>query len=124
MSKEQQGLLDEVYRKYADSHKYFVDGWLHVIPMYHSKETFVNECKTDTEFSEKWGLKIEERELSRNERSDYYYKNGNSEGIVVGSLDRPIFEEDEVAHKWYDERNVPTKLITITYNDKTIESYE
>jgi hypothetical protein len=90
----------------------------------HTKEEFINKCKTDTEFSEKWGLKIEESELSRKERSDYYYKNGNKEGIVEGSLDRPIWEDNEFAHKWYDERNVPTKLITITYNGTKIESYE
>jgi hypothetical protein len=139
MNKEQQELLDEVYQNYVkwweesddscnlteeQSNKWLklIDGGLQWAPF--SQEEFINKCKTDTEFSEKWGLKIEERELSRDERSEYYYKNGNSEGIVVGSLDRPIFEEDEVAHKWYDERNVPTKLITITYNDKTIESYE
>jgi hypothetical protein len=89
-----------------------------------NKEEFINKCKTDSEFSERWGLKIEERELSRKERSDYYYKNGNKEGIVEGSLDRPIWEDNEFAHKWYDERNVPTKLITITYNGTKIESYE
>jgi hypothetical protein len=94
------------------------------IPIPHTKEEFINKCKTDSEFSEKWGLKIEERELSRKERSDYYYKNGNKEGIVEGSLDRPIWEDNEFAHKWYDERNVPTKLITITYNNETIEVYE
>jgi|LauGreDrversion4_2_1035121.scaffolds.fasta_scaffold52993_6 hypothetical protein len=27
MGKEQEELLNEVYRKYADSHEYFVDGW-------------------------------------------------------------------------------------------------
>jgi hypothetical protein len=26
--------------------------------------------------------------------------------------------------KWCDEENIPTKLITTTYNDKTITSYE
>ena len=26
-----------------------------------TKEIFINKCKTDTEFSEKWGLKIEEK---------------------------------------------------------------
>ena len=26
-----------------------------------SKEEFINKCKTDSEFSQKWGLKIEER---------------------------------------------------------------
>jgi hypothetical protein len=25
-----------------------------------SKEEFINKCKTDTEFSERWGLKIDE----------------------------------------------------------------
>ena len=33
-----------------------------------SKEEFINKCKTDTEFSEKWKLKIEERCLSWEER--------------------------------------------------------
>jgi hypothetical protein len=89
-----------------------------------TQEEFINKCKINPEFSERWGLKIEERELSRKERSDYYYKNGNKEGIVEGSLDRPIWEDNEFAHKWYDERNVPTKLITITYNGTKIESYE
>ncbi len=89
-----------------------------------TQEEFINKCKINPEFSERWGLKIEERELSRKERSDYYYKNGNKEGIVEGSLDRPIWEDNEFAHKWYDERNVPTKLITITYNNETIEVYE
>ena len=89
-----------------------------------NKEMFVDLCTHDKTFSQKWGLKIEERELSRKERGDYYYKHGNIEGIVEGSLDRPIWETDETAHKWYDERNVSTKLITITYNNKTIESYE
>ena len=30
------------------------------IPIPHTKEEFINKCKTDSEFSEKWGLKIEE----------------------------------------------------------------
>jgi hypothetical protein len=133
MNKEQQELLDEAYQNYSTIHKYAIrtEGDRSQLAieslekqLIYTQEKFINKCKTDDEFSKRWGLMIEERELSRNERSDYYYKNGNSEGIVVGSLDRPIFEEDEVAHKWYDERNVPTKLITITYNDKTIESYE
>jgi len=114
MNKEQEELLNEVYRKYADSHEYFVDGWLHVIPMEHSKETFVNECKTDTEFSERWGLKIEERELNLEER----YK-------ILD--DRPMWEKRTINignANPLDINNVPTKLITIKYNDKTIESYE
>ena len=33
------------------------------IPIPYTQEEFINKCKTDTEFSEKWGLKIEEREV-------------------------------------------------------------
>jgi len=138
MNNEQQELLDESYEKYyatlidsitfSERGKHFKSNGLEFnsgYPNYvhYSKEDFINKCKTDTEFSEKWGLKIEERELSRKERSDYYYKHGNSEGIVEGSLDRPIWENDETAHRWYDDKNIPTKLITTTKITK-IESYE
>ena len=110
MSKEKYNqIIDEVYRKYADSHEYFVDGWMHVIPMLHNKETFINECKTSPEFSEKWGLKIEERELSLEERNKWSWDNW---GITC--------EMESVL----DEQEVPTKLITLTYNNETIESYE
>jgi hypothetical protein len=128
MNKEQQELVGDAFMRYYNS--FPTPGKLYeyegnatdLIKI--TKEEFINKCKTDTEFSEKWGLKIKERELSRQERSDYYYKYGNSEGIVEGSLDLPIWVNDETAYKWYDKRNVPNKLITITYNDKTIESYE
>jgi hypothetical protein len=116
MSKEQQELLNEAYRKYADSHEYFVDGWLHVIPMEHSKETFINKCKINPEFSEKWGLKIEERELSYTERYDIH-----KEYITEDKLDL-LFEF--ATNENLDKLGVPIKLITITRNDKTIESYE
>ncbi len=115
MGKEQEELLNEVYRKYADSHEYFVDGWLHVIPMEHSKETFINKCKTDPEFSKKWGLKIEERELSTDERNKWFQINLNG--------NNPLMKSDWKDYE-LDQQNTPTKLITITYNDKKIESYE
>ena len=37
-----------------------------------TKEEFIDKCKTDNEFSEKWGLKIEERELILKERVDIF----------------------------------------------------
>ncbi len=72
---------------------------------------FINKCKTDSEFSERWGLKIEERELDMFERWE------------LANL-TPNMSEIDYCNKLCDEHNVPTKLITITYNDKTIESYE
>jgi hypothetical protein len=52
MNKEQQELLDEVYENYSKMVWRITD-----IPLYGKKE-FINKCKTDTEFSETWGLKI------------------------------------------------------------------
>ena len=129
MNKEQEELLNEVYRKYADSHEYFVDGWLHVIPMEHSKETFVNECKTDPEFSEKWGLTIEERKLNLDERAKLHPNPENFYDIhgtfsISDSIEDSNFPDKDWLHEQFDNRGIPTKLITITYNDKTIESYE
>ena len=115
MNKEQEELVGEVYRKYADSHEYFVDGWLHVIPMEHSKETFINKCKTDPEFSKKWGLKIEELELNTDERNKWFQINLNG--------NNPLMKSDWKDYE-LDQQNIPTKRIIILYNDKTIESYE
>jgi hypothetical protein len=67
--------------------------------------------KTDTEFSERWGIKIEERELDMMER------------WVIADL-TPNMEEFDFANYMCDKHNVPTKLITITYNNERIESYE
>ena len=67
--------------------------------------------KTDPEFSERWGLKIDERELSLEERATIWNNTHNPVGNIY-------------THNQYDENNLPTKVITITYNDKTIESYE
>jgi hypothetical protein len=124
MSKERYShIIDEVFKKYADSHWTppenpdgpLLSGKLWSLkPMQHSKETFINECKTDKEFSERWGLKIEERELSRQERYEHLRTHkyiGKWDGIGD-------------AMEYYNSINVPTKLITVTYNNETIEIYE
>jgi hypothetical protein len=81
-----------------------------VVPTLYTQEEFINKCKTDTEFSEKWGLKIEERELSLEERTEL------AKGKVV-----PLLGSKDDS---YNEAGIPKQSITITYNDKTIESYE
>ena len=77
-----------------------------------TQEEFINKCKTNPEFSEKWGLKIEERELSEGER-----------GLLLQPLGLDPLTKEGRDRLW-KENNLPTKKITITYNDKTIESYE
>jgi hypothetical protein len=83
---------------------------------YLTQEEFINKCKTDDEFSEKWGLKIEERELSEQERMDLYDKS---------NWNKDIFPSDVSGwNRLLDGYNIPTKVISLTYKDKTIESYE
>jgi thymidylate synthase len=45
----------DAYKRYADSHNTFIDGFVHVTPMAHSKESFIEAIKTDNEFAKKWG---------------------------------------------------------------------
>ena len=124
------------------------------IPIPYTQEEFINKCKTedalslkwreeyrnlqydskeeiehlskhytsDTEFSQRWGLKIEERELSLEERSIIAKSNHYEVSQNIKMFVR--VDEDRTLHKNLDEINIPTKLIIVTYNDKTIESYE
>ena len=122
MSKEQ--IIDEVYKNYLNEwtfEKYPNDGSVYSVEPIkvkeHSKEQFVYRCKTDNEFSEKWGLKIEERMLSLEERHQlalpiWKEKYGPLADMMVSTnVDNTPFK-------------IPTKLITLTYNNETIESYE
>jgi len=120
MNKEQKELLDEAYDNYCkeywnlsflqDKIEYGSSFYNHDTVDYTfeelTQEEFINKCKTNPEFSETWGLKIEERELSLDEELEY----------MMGK----VFSEEALTH----QVKIPTKAITITYNDKTIESYE
>ena len=112
MNNEQQQIIDEVYENYLTYIHDVVQGENQIYGDWYGKEEFINKCKTNPEFSEKWGLKIEERELSLEERKIHMSKYSN---------DRIYPDWDE---KFLNEKNIPTKAITITYNDKKIESYE
>ena len=45
----------DAYKRYADSHTTYKDGWAHTQPIEHSKESFIEAIKTDDEFAKKWG---------------------------------------------------------------------
>ena len=88
-----------------------------------TQEEFINNIKTNPELSERWGLKIEERELSHDERVKIACKQEN--GIIpVVPMYGDWDPDKEKMNQFLNENNIPTKLITIKYNDKTIESYE
>jgi len=114
MNKEQHELLDEAYENYQTE-------WLKENPPFAgpyidkclTQEEFIIKCKTDYEFSKQWGLTIDERELSHDERYKWYKANIH----LIPSHFRNQAKE-------FEDKYVPTKLITISHNDKTIESYE
>ena len=112
MNNEQQELLYEVYGKALLELAFDLLPYTPPNPPLDTIESFINKCKTDPEFSEKWGLKIEERELSLEERQDLYFKLNPEFRLMHESM-----KEHMIKH------NIPTKLITTTKITK-IESYE
>ena len=98
-------IIDKVYNKYLTKYVGYDD-----VP---SKELFLFEIKNNTEFSERWGLKIEERELSENERYKIFDERGYEFRMNNWS------KEEQ-----YDKANIPTKLITLEYNQEKIYIYE
>ena len=87
-----------------------------------TKDQFIDKCKTDNEFSEKWGLKIEERELILKERVDIFNLKMIKEGIRTQIATVDVNEEYWRSN--LNEIDIPTKVITVTYNNETIEIYE
>jgi hypothetical protein len=121
MNKEQEQIIDEEYALYLNESRIYNYPESFIV----SQEEFINKCKTDTEFSETWGLKIEERELSLSERGELFRK--TYPGKSVDDFAPSGMEVQSIRHQLdtrYNKSNIPTKLITITYNNKTIESYE
>lgn len=110
MNKEQQQIIDEVYEKYS------IIAGMSTQVLSLTREEFIHYIKTDVKFSKTWGLKIEERELNHDERFDIYKK-------VSGRDLQPHISGVNFKKFHFDESNIPTKLITLTYNNETIESY-
>jgi hypothetical protein len=109
MNKEQQELLDDAYKSY-ENYCQSLD-----INDYDDKDTFIKGVKLNYRYSNRWGLKIEERELSLLERYELMKKLDNWVSVHY---------KEPKTMEYMDKHNIPTKLITITYNNEKIESYE
>ena len=124
-------IIDEAYKNYVNNPDYKAEGVADLMGSQAgqlvkcpTQEDFINECKTNPDFSNKWDLKIEERELSLEERLAMV-KQKNIQDIIS---DIPNAKKDEKNGQRYldyckircDIDNIPTKLITITYNNETI----
>ena len=122
IQKQQQELLELAYENYTQTKIIKTDGGeTHISPIGHyngmTKEQFINKCKSGFEFSEKWGLKIEEKELSIDERHKLALPIWKEKYGPLADMMIPT-NVDNTPYK------IPTKLITLTYNNETIESYE
>jgi hypothetical protein len=137
MSKERYNqIIDEVYDEYINfsnsleepDYEYHVDDPSQHTTRLMTKEEFIHKCKTDQEFTKKWRLKIEERKLSSVERWEWYGKNGgpNGEILFVGMIVYQNEEDNSHVKSWLEKwaPNVPTKQITLTYQDESIQFYE
>jgi len=127
MNNEQQQIIDDAYENYrttligsitfSERGKHFKSDGLEFnsgYPNYvhYSQEEFINKCKIDPEFSEKWGLKIEERELSLEERVVIFNQKKEKGEIVI-----PEFKSVGDMNAWTNrllDNDIPTKLITVT----------
>jgi hypothetical protein len=120
MNKERYNqIIDDAYKNFLMTSKKRVskeilEKFLKHTPNIHKVE-FIDKIKTDERFSERWGLKIEERELSHDERIILM----NKKLGVTDTLPQYYNTEDEM-----DKNNVPTKLITVTYNNEIIKIYD
>jgi hypothetical protein len=83
-----------------------------------TKEEFAEKCKTDKEFSKRWELKIEERELYLVERIRIA-KYENEEEIIKTRKENI----NQISERLLKD-NIPTRAISLTYNNETIEVYE
>jgi hypothetical protein len=119
MNNEQQELIDEVYEKYS------IIAGMSTQVMTLTKGWFLRQIKFNPKFSETWGLNIEERELSLEERKELMVKYTNDNSLLPIGFSVPFGEESNKKYlEVCDSYSIPTRLITITYNDKIIESYE
>ena len=123
-------IIELAWKKYANSHyilgnpngKLLSEQLVGLRPMMHNRETFRKEIIKNPSFASQWGLKIEERELSWKERVEIARKTlSKEEFFEYGNLSP--FTTPIITY-WLNQNNIPTKLITITYNGTKIESYE
>lgn len=121
MNKDQ--IIDEAYQNYLTN---FIPPTcppnLDVQPSYYepmTKEWFIKSIKErglrGEEFSEKWGLKIEERELSLEERKRIYEMEYTNDIEV---------ENNHWLESKLKTRNIPAKQITLEYNNEKTYYYE
>ena len=129
MNKEQEELLSDAYNMFQktcqfekDANHILPDKWMTMSNDFMnagilSQEEFTNKIKIDIEFAKQWGVVYEERELSLEERYNLALPIWKEKYGPLADMMIPT-NVDNTPYK------IPTRAISITYNNKTIESYE
>jgi hypothetical protein len=106
-------VIDEVYKHYQETHQY--EPFILKDEINLSKEVFIKKATNNYGFSQLFGLTLNERELSFNERKKIYEKE------FVGGFE--VKNNDWLESK-LKTRDIPTKVITLFYKGEEIVSYE
>jgi hypothetical protein len=103
-------MMEEAYKKYMNN-------WDKELPRIGpcTQEEFINKIKTDDVFAKKWGVKVEVRELSLEERYSIMQSS-----IRTATLGKPTM----CNHEYYDSKKIPKRSISLTYNNQTEVIYE
>ena len=67
-----------------------------------------------------YGFQVYTRELSKNERMDYWFKNNKPNRDVCDSVDESSEEEQ---HKYFDGANVPKRAISLMWNQRSVDTF-
>jgi hypothetical protein len=104
-------MMEEAYKNYKLKHNFQINQGIEIL----CQEEFINKIKTDDEFAKKWGVKVEVRELSMEERNEWFQINRNGNNPLMKS-DWKDFE--------LDQQNIPKRAISLTYDNRTEVIYE
>jgi hypothetical protein len=102
-------MMEEAYKNYKLKHNFQINQGIEIL----CQEEFIHCIKTDDEFAKKWGLKVDERGLSLEERTEYKKKRDGISRTFAS-----------YTHQMLDGSNIPTKVISLTYNNQTEVIYE
>jgi len=113
-------IIDKAYKNYKETHQDEI--FIMSDEMGLNKEDFVKKVNNNYGFGFLFGITLNDRELSWEERRD----------IAENVIDKKDFYEfgnispftDFFIHYWLNRYNIPTKLITLTHKGETIEVYE
>ena len=113
MTKEKYNeIIDEVYQNYLKTHK--DETFIMLDEMDLSKEEFIEKAKNNYGFGFLFGITLNEHELSLEERV----------AIWDEKFLKDVKPEEMMNNLDLDGDNIPTKKITLEYNNEKFEIYE